>query len=299
MRDRLITHERFWRSAMTRRFTVIIAVLTAALATMCTSITSAEPPPGPYVALGDSYSSGVGTNQYDVDLACQRSSQAYPGLWQEVNRPAGFGFLACGGAQIGDVRDQVSGSEILPQAELVTLTAGGNDAGFGDIMSVCTSTATTDDQCYAAVELGENTAMSSEFHDGLVSLLTLIHDLALDSNIIVLGYPTLFEETFSCAAVAPAQQRRVRINDGADVLKSAIRRASQDYRMTSGNRKQVQFVDVDRYFENHRICSASPWINGFLPQTPGESFHPNAAGHANGYLPALTAATQKLELAAA
>ncbi len=69
---------------------MIMAVLTATLATMCTSITSAKPPPGPYVALGDSYSSGVGTNQYDVDLACQRSSQAYPGLWQEVKDQRGL-----------------------------------------------------------------------------------------------------------------------------------------------------------------------------------------------------------------
>ncbi len=211
-------------------------------------------------------------------------------------RPTGFSFLACGGAQIADVRDQASGSEILPQAELVTLTAGGNDAGFGNVLSVCTSPATTDDQCYAAVELGENTATSPGFHDGLISLLTLIHDLAPDSNIFILGYPTLFEETFSCAAVAPAQERRVRINDGADVLKSAIKRTSQAYRMTYGTSKQVQFVDVDRYFENHRICSLNPWINGSLPQTPGESFHPNAAGHANGYLPAVTAATRRTKL---
>ena len=29
-----------------------------------------------YVALGDSYSSGVGTNHYDLDTACSRSSRA-------------------------------------------------------------------------------------------------------------------------------------------------------------------------------------------------------------------------------
>ena len=33
-----------------------------------------------YVALGDSYSSGVGTNHYDLSSSCSRSSLAYPAL---------------------------------------------------------------------------------------------------------------------------------------------------------------------------------------------------------------------------
>ena len=52
-------------------------------------------------------------------------------------------------------------------------------------------------------------------------------------------------------------------------------------------------------FDDHRICSPDPWINGFIPQAPGEAFHPNPAGHARGYLPALTATTTKLDLTAA
>jgi lysophospholipase L1-like esterase len=285
------------KSAVFRRAAVIIAVLAGAMALV--SSTASAQPAGGYVALGDSYSSGVGTGRYDLDPGCQRSSLAYPYLWQAANRPAGFEFLACGGARIGDVRGQATESALLPQAELVTLTAGGNDVGVGTVLSVCTNPSVTDDQCYAAVEQGETVATSAAFHDGMVSLLATIGNRAPDAHVEVLGYPTLFEETTTCAAVAPSLPRRVRINDGAEVLRSAIKKATKDYQKTVDSRHLVQFVDVNRYFEDHRICSPEAWINGFVPQAPGESFHPNAAGHARGYLRALTTATKRLDLTAA
>ena len=36
-----------------------------------------------YAALGDSYSSGVGTGSYTLDSACKRSVYAYPYLWTQ------------------------------------------------------------------------------------------------------------------------------------------------------------------------------------------------------------------------
>ena len=83
------------------------------------------------------------------------------------------------------------------------------------------------------------------------------------------------------------------------MLRSALKKAVGDSRKILGNRQLLQFVDVDRYFEDHRICSPDPWINGFITGAPGESFHPNPTGHARGYLPALTAATTKLDRTAA
>ncbi|NEE11464.1 lipase, partial [Streptomyces sp. SID7499] len=54
---------------------------------------------GGYVALGDSYSSGVGAGSYLSDSGdCRRSTKAYPYLWQAANSPASFDFVACSGA---------------------------------------------------------------------------------------------------------------------------------------------------------------------------------------------------------
>lgn len=81
-----------------------------------------------YVALGDSYSSGLGSGSYDSGSGdCKRSSKAYPSLWAAANSPSSFAFTACSGARTGDV----TGSQLGPVnsgTDLVSITVGGNDA---------------------------------------------------------------------------------------------------------------------------------------------------------------------------
>ena len=56
-----------------------------------------------YVALGDSYSSGVGTRSYiDDGTSCQRSTLAYPSLLA-AQRGYALNFRACSGATVADV----------------------------------------------------------------------------------------------------------------------------------------------------------------------------------------------------
>jgi len=77
-----------------------------------------------YVALGDSYSSGVGTGVYDAASgACQRSPLSYPPLWVAEHHPASFEFVACSGSTTADVRaNQISA--LKPTTDLVTITIG-------------------------------------------------------------------------------------------------------------------------------------------------------------------------------
>ena len=51
-----------------------------------------------YVALGDSYSSGVGTRSYTLDSGCQRGVYAYPYLLSQQRPNTTLTFVACGGA---------------------------------------------------------------------------------------------------------------------------------------------------------------------------------------------------------
>ena len=54
-----------------------------------------------YVALGDSYSSGVGAgNYYSSSGSCDRSPNAYPALWAAANSVTTFTFAACSGAKV-------------------------------------------------------------------------------------------------------------------------------------------------------------------------------------------------------
>ena len=57
-----------------------------------------------YVALGDSYSSGVGAGSYySSSGSCDRSPNAYPAQWAAANSVTSFTFAACSGATTADV----------------------------------------------------------------------------------------------------------------------------------------------------------------------------------------------------
>jgi lysophospholipase L1-like esterase len=235
-----------------------------------------------YVALGDSYSSGVGTGVYDTASgACQRSPLSYPPLWVAEHHPASFAFVACSGARTADVRaNQISA--LRPTTDVVTITIGGNDAGFGPVLQTCTA-AESDRTCLAAVDAAE-AFERTVLRDRLARTYAAIRAAAPQAHVVVLGYPRLFELTPSCAdPLAPNLTRRQKLNEGADVLNSVIGSVSQQYGLS--------FTDVRDRFAGHGVCSTNPWING--PSAPGSvgPYHPNQTGYRDGYLDALDATT--------
>src|SRR5215468_915112 len=87
-----------------------------------------------YVALGDSYSSGVGAGS--TSGSCSQSPNAYPELWAAANSPASFTFAACSGATTSDVISSQL-SSLNSSTTLVSISIGGNDVGFSSIMETC------------------------------------------------------------------------------------------------------------------------------------------------------------------
>ncbi len=74
-----------------------------------------------YVALGDSYSSGVGTRSYTLNSGCQRGIYAYPYLLAQARANTALTFVACSGATT---------SALMSSADLVGHVDHG--AGVGD-----------------------------------------------------------------------------------------------------------------------------------------------------------------------
>ena len=238
-----------------------------------------------YVALGDSYSSGVGTGVYDpASGSCARSPLSYPPLWASEHHPASFNFAACSGATTADVRaTQISA--LQASTNLVTITIGGNDAGFGPVVGTCTA-ARDDDTCIAAVDAAE--AFERSVLPGrLARTYAAIRGAAPNARVIVLGYPRLFDLAPSCAdPLVPNLTRRAKLNEGADVLNAVIEK-------TVSKQPGFSFTDVRGRFAGHGVCSADPWINGpSVPPSVG-SYHPNQVGYRQGYLDALDEATAR------
>ena len=123
---------------MLRRPSTLWGVAASAL---CLGLTALAGPPAhaatpSYVALGDSYASGVGTRTYLNDgTSCQRSVYAYPSLISAA-RAYTLNFRACSGATIADVTSSQL-SALSASTAYVTLSVGGNDAGFTSVLTTC------------------------------------------------------------------------------------------------------------------------------------------------------------------
>ncbi|NJP32361.1 SGNH/GDSL hydrolase family protein [Micromonospora thermarum] len=254
-----------------------------ALVAVLTSVTGAVLVPGTaqaatvnYVALGDSYSSGVGAGPYDLS-GCLRSQKSYAPLWAAANAVTSFRFPACGGAVTADViNEQVS--SLSTSTTLVTITIGGNDAGFADVMTTCRFGSTS--SCTNAVNNAKSFATTT-LPGRLDATYAAIRNRAPNARLIVLGYPRLFETTY-CGLFAMSTYKRTILNEAADVLAGVIAARAAAAGAT--------FADTRPYFAGHGVCASDPWIRDVTGVI--EAYHPDADGYRYGYLPALNAVTR-------
>ncbi|MEU1846911.1 GDSL-like Lipase/Acylhydrolase family protein [Micromonospora sediminicola] len=227
-----------------------------------------------YVALGDSYSSGVGAGPYDLST-CLRSQKSYAPLWAAAHAVTSFRFPACGGAVTADVRNNQVG-QLSASTTLVTITIGGNDAGFADVMTSCRFGSTS--SCESAVA-GAKAFATATLPGRLDATYAAIRERAPNARLVVLGYPRLFETGY-CGLLAMSSYKRTILNQAADVLNGV----TADRAGAAG----ATFVDARPYFTGHGVCAAEPWIRDVSGVI--EAYHPNASGYRYGYLAALTAA---------
>ncbi|MEU0843442.1 SGNH/GDSL hydrolase family protein [Streptomyces sp. NPDC005962] len=230
-----------------------------------------------YVALGDSYSSGVGSGSYDsASGACKRSTKAYPALWAAAHSPSSFAFTACSGAKTGDVLSGQLGP-LNSSTGLVSISIGGNDAGFAGVMTTCALQG--ESACLTAVA-NARTYAEGTLPGKLDQVYDAIGAKAPSAHVVVLGYPRFYKLKGSCL-LGISEASRAAINNAADLLNSVTAKRAADHGFSFG--------DVTTTFTGHEICSGSAWLNSVtLPIE--ESYHPTAAGQSGGYLPVFTSA---------
>src|SRR5579859_4619870 len=176
------------RRALIPAAATAIAAITAAAVTIATPADAQ--PPVHYVALGDSYSSGLGAGDYDPAAgSCDRSANAYPVLWSHAHNPASFTFAACAGATTSTLL-QTQLSALTTSTTLVSVTIGGNDVGFKTVMVTCVLGSTSD--CVAAIQSAERQA-STILPAALNRVLTAISAAAPNAHVVMLGYPQLYD----------------------------------------------------------------------------------------------------------
>ena len=249
----------------------------AVIAPAAAAVPVATQPAVRYVALGDSYASGLGAGNYSGG-SCERSSRAYPALWAAAHHPVSYASRACSNATTSSV---ISGqlSAVSSETTLVSLTIGGNDADFVHVMTTCVLLPTS--FCVRAVKGAESTIRSS-LPGELNKVLAAISARAPDARVVVLGYPDPYDLSKSSSCVGLSSTDRTDLDQGADQLDGQIQAAAA--------RHGDVFADVRPAFAGHEICDSGSWLNSVNWLDLGASYHPNAAGQADGYLPAFSAA---------
>src|SRR2546423_9450877 len=120
-----------------RLLALIGTALLGGIAGMLAAATPAHAATINYIALGDSYSSGVGAGGYDpASGICERSPRSYTALWAAGHPGTAFTSVACGGATTDDVLSKQVGA-LSSATTMVTITIGGNDAGFVSVVTTC------------------------------------------------------------------------------------------------------------------------------------------------------------------
>jgi lysophospholipase L1-like esterase len=229
-----------------------------------------------YVALGDSYASGVGAGHYDSASGdCKRSSVSYPALWAGVHDEYKLTDVSCSGATIADVRaNQLSA--LSTDTDFVTLTVGGNDAQFSSVVKACLTE--SDAYCKTATEWMSYYA-KNQLVDELAALYKDIKARAPQAEITVLGYPQALSTTGTCPVIDLSTAKRTYMNNFADALAEGAKAAAA--------KEPVTFLDVRGAFKGHGACGSDPWINDLTAGT--EVFHPTLAGYIAAYYGALDA----------
>lgn len=276
-----------------------------------------------YVALGDSYASGEGLAPFEdgTDGAgqCHRSaSQSYPAQLSDSRKRAfdDLTSVACSGAIIADLVTTRPNTTRAPQltalnrkTETVTLTIGGNDAGFSLVFGDCVYTPAPE---LAPVVPGspgcasrDDTAVSTRIAalaggrgapvvPGVYPLPNALRDIAAvapRAKIYVTGYPRIFGTTMNSPLGCQVSDQAPLFVTGSDAawirskakqLDEGIASAVAQARRTGVN---AHYVDVTTTFHGHNLCDKrSPWLNGVVlnptnpPSFSAATFHPTARG---------------------
>jgi lysophospholipase L1-like esterase len=228
-----------------------------------------------YVALGDSYSAGLGAG-HDIARsgACDRSRAAYSALFARATSPASYRSVACAGATTISM-DKHQLSALSKATNLVSLTIGGNDVGFQHVLQTCilSSNSTCTKTIAAAGALAAH-----KLPGRLLRSLAGIRAASPAARVVVLGYPQLFDLAHPACVEGLSHIDEVHLNQAATVLDATIAAAARH----SGD----VFGDVRATFTpRHRICGGASWLHDIDIFNIDDSFHPTAAGQALGYLP--------------
>lgn len=265
---------------------VLLPALTVCVATVLPSPPAAAVTPGPYVALGDSFTAGPGIpNQLLDPLGCFRSDQNYPHV---AARALGLPLRdrSCSGASTADLSapQPVLGGPNPPQLDAldagvatITLQIGGNDMGFTEILQRCLALLPVGSPCrdhYTAGGVDELSRRIAATGPRVAAALAEAVRRSPQARIFVVGYPAILPESqpgcWPLLPIAPHDVPYLRDKEKELNAMLAARAAAAG----------ATYVDTYRPSIGHDACQlpGARWVEPLLPLAAAAPVHPNALG---------------------
>ncbi len=267
------------------RAAAVTAVAGASLFSLTTPAQAATDGPN-YVAMGDSYASGAGLAGVK-DAECDRTTGSYPSIvaGTSAGKNRTFKDVTCTGATTRSIWN-AQGSKppqinaLTPNTKLVTLTIGGNDVGFTNVLATCALVKSSDpagSPCKKYFTTGKD-VLGERINtvEGRVrDVITDIRRRSPDAKIVVVGYPALFPDNgVGCADVPFAAQDFSWLRDTTLKLNRALAR-----RAAAGG-TGVSYADTYSPTVGHDMCRPRDrrFIESLSPAANSMAAHPNWMG---------------------
>jgi lysophospholipase L1-like esterase len=237
-----------------------------------------------YVALGDSYASApVVPDQ--VDANCRRSDHNYPSLVAAYQR-ARLTDVTCSGATTAEMTGPQGTAPAQFDAldrgtDLVTVSIGGNDAGFSTVLGACARLTSSDpagSPCRAYFTSGGSDRLQETIEQTAPKVAQVIRGVrhrAPHARILVVGYPDLFPDSgvgCTSSSVPFAEGDFAYLRDTEKELNAMLAEVA--------SRGGAGYVDTYTPTIGHDLCrpTGQRWLETLTPDTPAAPLHPNAQG---------------------
>jgi lysophospholipase L1-like esterase len=272
----------------------LLAALVVLAAALVPAAAARAADPGPYVALGDSYTAGpLVFKQVGEPLGCLRSDRNYPSIVRGATGAARFRDASCSAAT---TRDLTAPQPVLlgtnpPQLNalntdvgLVTLGIGGNDVGLVGAAVTCAGLgllAPTGTSCRdsSAKPGGDDRLVEKIAATGprIAAALQGIHARAPRARVLVVGYPDVAPPAGrNCYPLVPLSP------DDLAYLDEMLRRTNAMLAEQAAA-NDAEYVDTYEESVGHDVCTppGQRWFEGLLPTADAFPLHPNALGEAS------------------
>jgi lysophospholipase L1-like esterase len=253
---------------------------------------AADADPGPYAALGDSYTAAAGVPDVVGEPAwCLRSNHNYPSIVATVTGVTQFRDVSCSGATtehmaapenvvpVGVNPPQLDA--LSPATALVTIGIGGNDVRVVEAVFTCVQLslfAPAGSACrtwFAGPGGGDRIVdQIAEAAPKIAATLHGIRARAPHARVLIVGYPAFLPRGGrGCYPLVPLS------SDDLLYLDEMLRRTNAMLAEQAAA-NDAEYVDTYDDSVGHDVCTPPRirWFEGIAPASPTLPIHPNARG---------------------